>query len=86
MYLVDSASMKAIDSVTTEKYGVPPSILMENAGANTVNAMVNEFGPIAYRRISVFCGIGNNGGDGFVIARHLVSEGAAVIIFLAGDE
>lgn len=86
MYLVDSASMKAIDSVTTEKYGVPPSILMENAGANTVNAMVNEFGPLAYRRISVFCGIGNNGGDGFVIARHLVSEGAAVIIFLAGDE
>ncbi|MBN2753793.1 MAG: NAD(P)H-hydrate dehydratase [Candidatus Goldbacteria bacterium] len=86
MYLVDSASMKAIDSVATEKFGVPASILMENAGANTVTAMTNEYGALAYRNIAVFCGAGNNGGDGFVIARHLLSEGAVVAVFLTGDE
>ncbi|MBP7792929.1 MAG: NAD(P)H-hydrate dehydratase [Candidatus Goldbacteria bacterium] len=86
MYLVTATEMKEIDKLTTEKYGMPPSILMENAGANAVSAILNETGSIVFKKVYVFCGDGNNGGDGFVIARHLKSEGAFVRIIFCGDE
>ncbi len=86
MYVVTASEMKEIDRQTIDKYGIPPSILMENAGSNTVNAILNEVGNIAFKKIYVFCGDGNNGGDGFVIARHLKSEGAIVCIVFCGDE
>lgn len=86
MYLVTSEEMKEIEKVTMEKYGVPASILMENAGANAVQAVLNEFGAVFFRRVCVLCGGGNNGGDGFVIARHLKSEGAAVKVFFTGEK
>jgi hydroxyethylthiazole kinase-like uncharacterized protein yjeF len=85
MYLVTSDEMKEIDRATIEKYGVPASVLMENAGSNITQAILNEFGPVFYKRVSVFCGGGNNGGDGFVIARHLKSEGAIVRVYFTGD-
>jgi len=78
--------MKEIDALTSEKYGVPALILMENAGSNTVQALLNEYGPVFMRRVSVFCGQGNNGGDGFVIARHLKSEGAIVRVYFTGEK
>jgi NAD(P)H-hydrate epimerase len=77
--------MKEIELSAINDFGVPASILMENAGSNTVTAMTNEFGPMFFRKVCVFCGSGNNGGDGFVIARHLTSEGAHVKIFLIGS-
>ncbi|MEI7639949.1 MAG: NAD(P)H-hydrate dehydratase [bacterium] len=86
MYLVSTSEMKEIEKITMEKFRVPALILMENAGSNVVQAMLNEFGNLVSRKINVFCGQGNNGGDGFVIARHLKSEGANVKIFFAGDE
>lgn len=86
MYVVTASEMKKIDKDTIDKYGIPPSILMENAGTNTVSAILNEIGSVAFKKIYVFCGDGNNGGDGFVIARHLKSEGAIVRIILCGDE
>lgn len=85
MYLVTSAEMKEIDRTTTEKYGVPPEILMENAGINAVTCLRREYGSLIYRRVHIFCGTGNNGGDGFVIARHLKSEGAAPKVFITGQ-
>jgi NAD(P)H-hydrate epimerase len=85
MYLVTSGEMKEIEKTTIEKYGVPASILMENAGANLTQAVLNEFGAVFYKRVCVLCGGGNNGGDGFVAARHLKSEGAAVRVFFTGD-
>ncbi len=86
MYLVTASEMKEIDKLTFEKYGIPQSILMENAGANTVAAILNEMGNVVLKKIYIFCGDGNNGGDGFVIARHLKSEGAIVRIVFCGDE
>ncbi|MCX7698614.1 MAG: NAD(P)H-hydrate dehydratase [Candidatus Goldbacteria bacterium] len=86
MYLVTASEMKEIDRQTIDKYGIPPSILMENAGINTVSAILNDFGSVAFKKIYVFCGDGNNGGDGFVIARHLKSAGAIVRIIFCGDE
>ena len=86
MYLVGSQEMKEIDRITIEDYKVPPGILMENAGVNTVTAMQNELGSLFLRKVYIFCGGGNNGGDGFVIARHLKSTGAMVKVFFAGDK
>lgn len=86
MYIVTASEMKDIDKQTIDKYGISPSILMENAGSNTVSAIINEIGSVSFKKIYVFCGDGNNGGDGFVIARHLKSEGAYVRIAFCGDE
>jgi ADP-dependent NAD(P)H-hydrate dehydratase / NAD(P)H-hydrate epimerase len=86
MYLVTSGEMKEIDRTTIENYGVPPAVLMENAGANVTQAVLNEYGPVFLKKACVFCGGGNNGGDGFVIARHLKSEGALVKVFFTGDK
>jgi len=77
--------MKEIEKLTTEKFGLPVSILMENAGVNLVNALEREIGPTALKRVNVFCGQGSNGGDGFVAARHLKTEGAVVKIFFTGE-
>lgn len=85
MYLVNSAEMKEIDRLTIEKYGIPALILMENAGINVVDALSREIGGVHGRTVNVFCGGGNNGGDGFVIARHLLTEGAFVRIFFTGE-
>lgn len=86
MYLVNTGEMREIEKLTIEKYKVPPEILMENAGLNVVMALQRELGTLVFKRISVFCGGGNNGGDGFVVARHLISEGASVIIFFIGEK
>ncbi len=86
MYLVNAGEMKEIEKITIENYKVPPEILMENAGINVVISMQRELGSLIFKRIAVFCGGGNNGGDGFVIARHLLSEGAYAVIFFTGEK
>jgi NAD(P)H-hydrate epimerase len=85
MYLVSSGEMKEIEKKTIEKYGIPALILMENAGINVVDAIRQETGSLFMKRVNVFCGGGNNGGDGFVAARHLKTEGAVVRIFFTGE-
>ena len=67
--LVDAAQMRALDRYTIEELGVPGDVLMESAGravAEVVLALRREAEPVC-----VVCGGGNNGGDGFVIARLL---------------
>lgn len=72
--------LRNIDSQTIEKYGVPGAVLMENAGRAVSNVIVKEF-PDA-RSVAVFCGSGNNGGDGFVVARHLIKRGLSVKTYI----
>jgi NAD(P)H-hydrate epimerase len=55
---------------------------MENAGRGVAETAVLEFGPPENKRILIFCGKGNNGGDGFVAARHLVNAGANVTVVM----
>jgi len=75
--------VREIDRLTIEKYGIPGLVLMENAGRATADVLLDNF---AYaRRVAVFTGGGNNGGDGFVIARHLISEGIDVDTYIASD-
>ena len=59
--------------------------MMENAGAATIKILVKKFGDVKSKNILVFAGLGNNGGDGLVIARHLSGYGSNVTVFLLGE-
>jgi ADP-dependent NAD(P)H-hydrate dehydratase / NAD(P)H-hydrate epimerase len=83
MKIVTAAEMRAIDRATSERYGVPSLTLMENAGAAVAEHVLADYG--AARRIVVFCGKGNNGGDGFVAARQLHEKGKSVRVILLAN-
>jgi hydroxyethylthiazole kinase-like uncharacterized protein yjeF len=76
--------MRELDRTAIENYGIEDKLLMENAGNATYFVILQEFG-IEGKRFLVFCGIGNNGGDGFVIARKIHSAGGEVTVFIIGD-
>lgn len=82
MKIVTSAEMRAIDRATSERFGVPSLTLMENAGTAVADCVLSH--PAA-TRIVVVCGKGNNGGDGFVAARHLHQKGKTVQVILLAD-
>ena len=83
MKIVSAAEMSEIDRLTSERFGVPSHTLMENAGA-AVAEFVSQQYPSACK-IAVFCGKGNNGGDGFVAARKLREAGREVSVVLLAD-
>jgi NAD(P)H-hydrate epimerase len=82
--LATADEMRRADRRATERYGVPSLLLMENAGRGAADALERVLGPAAGRRVAVVCGKGNNGGDGFVVARHLLGRGARVSVWLVG--
>jgi NAD(P)H-hydrate epimerase len=71
MLVVTSQEMRELDRLTIEKYRVPSLTLMENAGEAVAEALAARFSKQAKGGVLVVCGKGNNGGDGFVVARHL---------------
>lgn len=75
--------MRAFDREAVEKYHIPSIVLMENAALRVVEFCEAKFAPIAGKRVLVACGKGNNGGDGFAIARHLSASGCLVTLVLA---
>src|SRR5581483_3415984 len=64
--------------------GIPSLVLMENAGRQAVAAMEAMYADLSDRQVAVLCGRGNNGGDGFVVARTLAQRGVDVSVFLLG--
>ncbi|WP_457557827.1 NAD(P)H-hydrate dehydratase [Candidatus Harpocratesius sp.] len=68
-----------------EDLGIPKILLMESAGLQATECIIQKFSPSVDKKITVFCGNGNNGGDGFVISRHFASKGYIVDVFLCGD-
>jgi hydroxyethylthiazole kinase-like uncharacterized protein yjeF len=74
--------IRAIDRCAIEVLGVPGVVLMENAGRQAADAVAEVLRSADGRRVAVVAGSGNNGGDGFVVARHLALRGAAVTTFL----
>ena len=83
MHLASSAHIKQLDNLTSEKYGIPLSQLMENAGKSIFYEIKENFHD---NKFAVFCGKGNNGGDGFVVARLLKADGREVKIYLTHEE
>lgn len=65
--------------------GFPRQLMMENAGASMVKNLANKFGDLSSKRVLVFAGLGNNGGDALVVARHLAGHGSTVSVVLLGD-
>ena len=88
MKILTAQEMREVDRLTTERYGIPGLTLMENAGAGVARFIAQHWPDYAQRRIVVLCGKGNNGGDGFVAARHLRDSGARPEVYLlaAPDE
>src|SRR5215470_6112773 len=82
--LATAEEMGRADRRATERYGVPGLLLMENAGRGAADALERVLGVVAGRRVLVVSGKGNNGGDGFVVARHLLGRGAWVSVWLLG--
>jgi NAD(P)H-hydrate epimerase len=77
--------MQEADRRTIEDHGIPATVLMERAGERVVEAMSAHFASLASLRVSVLCGRGNNGGDGFVVARVLRGRvKAPVAVYLLG--
>ncbi len=85
MKILTSSEMQRIDRLTTERYGVPSLTLMENAGRGVVEFLLARLAPAALDRIVVLCGKGNNGGDGFVVARLLREHGLQPRVLLFAD-
>jgi len=83
MKIVSTAEMREIDRSTSERFGIPSLTLMENAGAAVARFILFDY-PQA-ERVGILCGKGNNGGDGFVVARKLVEAGRAVRVLLLAD-
>ena len=85
MLFVSRKKMKQIDKLATKKFAIPSLILMENAGRSVAEEakkmLKSKFAPTL-----IFCGYGNNGGDGFVAARHLTNNGYKVKVFLIGPK
>ena len=85
MQILTTAEMREVDRLTTERYGIPSLTLMENAGRSVAEFIGRRFPHLERRRVIVLCGKGNNGGDGFVAARHLREKGASVSTYLFAD-
>jgi NAD(P)H-hydrate epimerase len=76
--------MRYMDRFAVEKLDIPEEILMENAGLASTFVLEQEIG-IRDKKFIVFCGIGNNGGDGLVVARKIHSNGGLVKVYVVGD-
>ena len=83
MKIVTAEEMRAIDRVTSERFGVPLLTLMENAGSAVAEYAMHRYATA--EKIAVLCGKGNNGGDGFVAARALHEKGKTVQVVLLAD-
>lgn len=83
MKILNSEQMRNIDRRTTERFGVPSIVLMENAAIAVVDAIFEHFA--ASSRIALLCGTGSNGGDGFAVARHLENRGVVPVIVIVGE-
>lgn len=73
---------RAFDKFAQEKLGIPSIVLMENAGRSAAEVVLKMLGK--KKKVVVVCGVGNNGGDGFVAARHLANAGVNVQVFVVG--
>ena len=83
--VLSAEEMREVDRLTTEKYGIPSILLMENAAHAAADVIKEKLGgSVAGKSFLILCGKGNNGGDGAALARILWTQGAKVYVFLFG--
>jgi hydroxyethylthiazole kinase-like uncharacterized protein yjeF len=85
MKILTAAQMREVDRISIEELGIPGVVLMENAGIAVTRAIEERYSPLGRQRITVLCGKGNNGGDGFVVARQLRLRGVQPRVVLLAD-
>jgi NAD(P)H-hydrate epimerase len=85
MRILTAGQMREADRITIEEIGLPSLVLMENAGRQVVAAMEAAFPDLAGRQVAILAGRGNNGGDGFVVARTLHQRGVGSSVFVVGS-
>ena len=84
--IVSNDQMRAMDTKTIDELGVPGVVLMENAGRQTYEYILELMSELDISgQVDVYCGKGNNGGDGYVIARHFYNNGFPVRLYSVGD-
>jgi len=86
MKILTPEQLREVDRLSTEKYGIPSILLMENAGMRVVEVLEDHFEDLKASTIAILCGRGNNGGDGFVVARQLIQKECFPFVFLLGSE
>jgi len=84
---VSVKQIQRLDEIAINQYGIPSLALMENAGLSVAQEVmrIRGFGKKTKPKVIIFCGLGNNAGDGFVVARHLFNAGLRVKIYLIGS-
>jgi ADP-dependent NAD(P)H-hydrate dehydratase / NAD(P)H-hydrate epimerase len=85
MKALTAAEMREVDRLTTERCGIPSLQLMENAGNSVFDYLRASFSDLTASHTTVLCGKGNNGGDGFVVARLLQERGFKPAVYLFGE-
>jgi NAD(P)H-hydrate epimerase len=85
MYLVTASEMQKMDHQTIDSYGIPGRVLMENAGRGATEFCFNQFPQMDTIKVGIIAGRGNNGGDGFVIARYLSQKNVNVTVYLLAE-
>src|SRR3954447_740417 len=84
--VLTAEQMREVDRLTTEKYGIPSILLMENAAHAVANVITEKLGgSVNGKTILILCGKGNNGGDGAAVARILWENGAKIHVVLFGN-
>jgi ADP-dependent NAD(P)H-hydrate dehydratase / NAD(P)H-hydrate epimerase len=84
MRILNAAQMREADRCTIDDVGISSLVLMENAGRQVVAAIEAAYESQLDERIGILCGKGNNGGDGFVVARTLIQRGVDATVFVIG--
>jgi hydroxyethylthiazole kinase-like uncharacterized protein yjeF len=84
--IMNRDEVRAFDSWAINKIGIPGVVLMENAGRTCAELIKERLKDIPAPKVSIFCGTGNNGGDGYVIARHLINSDYDITVVICGDK
>jgi NAD(P)H-hydrate epimerase len=85
MKVATAEQMQELDRKAIETYRIPGIVLMENAGRGATDAISSVFPDVGKRKIAIVAGKGNNGGDGFVVARYLLNRAVSVKVYLLAD-
>ena len=86
MRVLTAKEMRHIDEYAIKEWGIPSLVLMENAGTGVLRILESAFPGLLQRRVAILVGPGNNGGDGLVLARHLLNRNGRVKVYLFGQE